>query len=91
MIDAVREGWRAYIRDPTKANEYMGKLNPTMDAETFKASAAAQQPLIETADAQGLGLGAMTLERWQTLVRQLVDLKVIDKPVDPQSCFLQSK
>jgi NitT/TauT family transport system substrate-binding protein len=91
MIDAVREGWRAYIGDPTKANEYMGKLNPTMDAETFKASAAAQQPLIETADAQGLGLGAMTLERWQTLVRQLVDLKVIDKPVDPQSCFLQSK
>jgi NitT/TauT family transport system substrate-binding protein len=87
MIDAVREGWRAYIGDPTKANEYMGKLNPTMDAETFKASAAAQQPLIETADAQGLGLGAMTLERWQTLVRQLVDLKVIDKPVDPQSCF----
>ena len=32
MIDAVREGWQAYLADPAKANEYMGRLNPTMDA-----------------------------------------------------------
>jgi hypothetical protein len=36
-----------------------------------------------------LGLGAMTLDRWQTLVQQLVELKVIDKPVDPQTSFAQ--
>jgi NitT/TauT family transport system substrate-binding protein len=87
MIDAVREGWQAYLSDPTKANEYMGKLNPTMDAQTFKDSAAAQQPLIENTETKRLGLGAMTLDRWQTLVQQLVDLKVIDKPVDAHSCF----
>jgi NitT/TauT family transport system substrate-binding protein len=89
MIDAVREGWQAYLTDPAKANEYMGKLNPTMDAQTFKDSAAAQKPLIEGADTKRLGLGVMTLDRWQTLVQQLVDLKVIDKPVDAQSCFAE--
>jgi NitT/TauT family transport system substrate-binding protein len=87
MIDAVREGWQAYLADPAKANEYMGRLNPTMDAQTFKDSAAAQKPLIESAETQRLALGAMTLERWQTLVQQLVELRVIDKSVDAQRCF----
>jgi NitT/TauT family transport system substrate-binding protein len=89
MIDAVRAGWQSYLADPTKANEYMGKLNPTMDAETFKESAEAQKPLIESADTKRLGLGAMTLERWQTLVKQLVELRVIDKPIDAQSAFFE--
>ncbi len=89
MIDAVREGWQAYLLDPAKANEYMGRLNPTMDAQTFKESAEAQKPLIESADTKRLGLGAMTLERWQTLVRQLVELKVIDKGVDAQTNFAE--
>jgi NitT/TauT family transport system substrate-binding protein len=88
MIDAVREGWQAYLTNPAKANEYMGRLNPTMDAQTFKDSAAAQKPLIESADTKQLGLGAMTLDRWQTLVQQIVELRVIDKPVDAQASFL---
>lgn len=89
MVDAVREGWQSYLMDPAKANEYMGRLNPTMDAQTFKESAAAQKPLIESADTKRLGLGAMTLDRWQTLVQQLVELKIIDKPVKAQACFVE--
>ena len=89
MVDAVREGWEAYLTDPTKANEYMGRLNPTMDAQTFRDSAAAQKPLIESADTKRAGLGTMTLDRWQTLVQQLVELKVIDKPVDPKANFAE--
>ena len=88
MLDAVREGWQAYLTNPAKANEYMGRLNPTMDAQTFKDSAAAQKPLIKSADTKQLGLGAMTLDRWQTLVQQIVELRVIDKPVDAQASFL---
>ena len=87
MIDAVREGWQSYLADPTKINEHMGKLNPTMDSQTFKDSAEAQKPLIENTDTKRLGVGAMTLERWQTLVQQLLELKVIDKQVDPQASF----
>lgn len=87
MIDAAREGWQSYLADPTKTNEYMGRLNPTMDAQTFKDSAAAQKPLIESPDTKRLGVGAMTLDRWQTLVQQLVELNVIDKPVDALATF----
>jgi NitT/TauT family transport system substrate-binding protein len=89
MIDAVREGWRSYLADPDKTNEHMGKLNPTMDARTFAESAAAQKPLIETADAKRLGLGTMVRDRWQTLIQQLVGLKVIDKAIHAQEVFVE--
>lgn len=87
MVDAVREGWQGYLADPTKTNEHMGKLNTTMDAPTFKASAEAQKSLIETDDTKKSGIGSMNLERWQTLIQQLVDLKVIDKPLDAAALF----
>lgn len=87
MVNAVREGWEAYLADSGPANEYMGKFNPTMDARTFKDSAQAQKPLIRSADTAKYGIGAMTRERWHTLVQQLVELKLIDQAVAPESCF----
>lgn len=89
MVAAVRDGWQAYLDDADKTNEYMGKLNPTMDAQTFKESAEAQKPLIQSPDTEKLGLGAMTLARWHELVQQLVELKVIDRPVAAESCFME--
>jgi NitT/TauT family transport system substrate-binding protein len=85
MTAAVREGWATYLADPSPTNAIMQKLNPTMDAETFTASAEAQKPLVAVASTP---IGSMTLERWQTLVTQLSDLKAISNPVDPKSCFV---
>lgn len=89
MVNAVRAGWEAYLTDSGPANEYMGKLNPTMDTQTFKDSAQAQKPLIRSADTAKYGVGAMTRERWHTLVEQLVELKLIDQAVAPESCFAE--
>jgi NitT/TauT family transport system substrate-binding protein len=88
MVEAVREGWIAYVADPAKTNEAMAKLNPTMDAETFTASAESQKPLIETDSPSGSDIGNMSLDRWKTLVQQLSELKVISKPVAPEECFV---
>jgi NitT/TauT family transport system substrate-binding protein len=84
FVAAVREGWRAYLDNPGPANAVMGKLNTTMDAETFAAAAQAQAPLIETDETRSRGLGAMSRERWETLGQQLVELGIIEKapPVD---------
>lgn len=79
FVAAVREGWRSYLDDPGPANGVMGKLNTTMDAETFAAAAQAQKPLIETEETKSKGLGTMSRERWETLGRQLVELGLIDK------------
>ena len=89
MHDAVKQGWTAYLANPAPANELMAQLNQTMDAQTFIESAEAQKPLIETDETRKLGLGAMTESRWKTLIGQLLDLKVIDKPLTAEECFLE--
>ena len=91
MLQAAREGWTAYLADPTATNGDMSKLNPTMDAETLAASAAAQVPLIQTDEAKSNGLGSMTLQRWQTLVQQLKELGAIKTDVDPAKCFVTTE
>ncbi len=87
MVEAVRAGWRNYLDAPAATNAKMRELNPTMDAETFAASAESQKVLIETAETKANGLGVMTTDRWQTLIDQLTTLKVIDKPIAPAECF----
>lgn len=88
MVQAVRQGWQVYLADPSKANELMGRLNPTMDQQTFAESAEAQKSLILAEDPNGADVGVMSLQRWQTLVQQLLDLNVIDKPLPAEQCFV---
>lgn len=77
LIDAVREGWIEYLRDPGPANKLMVKLNPAMDGDTMKEAAEVQKPFILAAGASSQELGKMTVERWKTLTDQLSDIKLI--------------
>ena len=90
MVKAVAAGWRSYLSDPDPTNATMRELNPTMDEQTFTAAAEAQRPLIETDETKKSGLGVMTLERWETLCKQLVDLKVVDKAPPASVCFVSN-
>lgn len=81
------EGWAAYLKDPKPANEMMGKLNKTMNAETFAEAAEAQKPLVESEETKANRLGWMTTARWEELCKQLVDLKVVAKAPAADECF----
>ena len=74
VISAVRSGWESYLKNPDLTNAMMMKLNPSLDAATFKKSAEVQIPYIQT---KGSRLGEMTEERWSQLYQQLVELKVL--------------
>ena len=89
LVLALQEGWRAYLDDPAPANAIMGGLNQEMDAETFRLGAEAQEPLIENDFTRQHGLGAMSLERWTALSKQLRELGLLDRDVDPKSCFAE--
>jgi NitT/TauT family transport system substrate-binding protein len=89
MVAAVREGWQAYLADPAATNAAMHELNPTLDPQTFAESAEAQKPLIEVEGGDLTKVGSMTLERWRTLIEQLVDLGVIQQAIAPESCFVE--
>jgi NitT/TauT family transport system substrate-binding protein len=86
MVAAVRGGWQHYLEDPAPTNKAMQALNKAMSAQTFAQSAQAQVPLINPAGTERLG--AMTLQRWQTLVDQLVGIKAIPKPVPAAELFV---
>ena len=88
MILALREGWRAYLDDPSATNAVMGGLNREMDAHTFADAARVQHDLVETADTKKTALGEMTNARWQALGQQLVGLDVIKKAPPPEECFV---
>ncbi len=79
MVEAVKEGWVSYVADPTAANQTMQKLNPTMTAETFAASAAAQKTLIVPEGTASDGIGQMTDKRWQTLASDMKRIGSIDE------------
>ena len=83
VVAASREGWKVYLADPKPANAAMAALNKTMDAETFVASANAQEALLQSDDTKQNGFGAMRRERWETLGKQLEDLAIIDRAPSP--------
>jgi FixJ family two-component response regulator len=86
MIAAVRSGWNDYLEKPEETNNAMQALNKAMSTDTFTHSAQAQQSLIKTDNTARIG--EMTLARWQTLGDQLLDLKIIQKPVSAKDLFI---
>ncbi|WP_413574450.1 ABC transporter substrate-binding protein [Bdellovibrio sp. HCB290] len=84
MIEATRLGWQGYLKDPVKTNQHMSKLNKSLDLATFNKGAEIQKPLIE---AKGQLLGQMTADRWETMVKQLKELKQIKTSPAAQDLF----
>jgi NitT/TauT family transport system substrate-binding protein len=87
MVTAVRDGWRAYLKDPKPTNTKMHEMNPSMDVATFAEVAEAQRPFIENDDTATRGLGSMTRERWEKLIGQLQGLGDIPNAIPPEDCF----
>ena len=87
MVAAVREGLRIYLDDPKPTNVHMQQLNPTMPLDLFTETSEVQKPLIETEETRRSGLGVMTKERWETLIKQLKDLGDIEKAPAAEECF----
>lgn len=88
MVQAVREGWEHYLKQPDETNALMNRLNPSMDAKTFKAVADLQKKFIVNADTRKHGLGSMREDRWRKLSEQLFDLKLIKKKKAPSDYFI---
>ena len=83
VVAALREGWEAYLRDPGPSNAIMLPMNTGETAESFVKAADRQVELIRT-DA---GLGVMSLERWEKLISQMRQVKLIDESIDAAGCY----
>lgn len=73
MVEACERGWQHYLRSPAETNRYIAGLNPEMDLDILLFGARAIRPLAESEHTARQGLGTMSLDRWTTLEKQLVE------------------
>ncbi len=77
MVAACREGWQKYLESPQDTNAKILSLNTErMTKEALDYGVEKLKPLCQVE--AGKELGHMTLERWQKLVEQFVELKLVD-------------
>lgn len=88
VVEAVRKGWQQYLDQPLGTNKKMVQLNPGMDLPMMNDSADVQKALIVK---DGQALGEMTHGRWEELIQQLHELKVIEIKPLPENLFRNLK
>lgn len=89
MTRACIKGWKTYFTDPLETNEHLQSLNPELSPGVLSYGVQAIKPLT---DVDQPSYGQMTLERWQTLTDQLVELGMLKKDaVRPEDCFHEAK
>lgn len=78
MVQACREGWQKYLESPDETNAAILALNPErMTAEALAYGAEQLEPLCTPNPNETPEFGGMSRERWQTLVDQFIELKLI--------------
>ena len=88
MTAASVAGWRHYLHSPAKSNQEINRLNPLMDLEILGYGASESIPLVTDDSVRLGGVGAMSLQRWETLTQQLEKAELIEPgSVDPKSAF----
>jgi NitT/TauT family transport system substrate-binding protein len=89
FVAASIKGWREYLQDPSAANATVLKLNPALNSQwvEFTWKALRDGHFVAGADSSGAQFGAMTADRWNTMYKQLVDLKMITNQFDPASAY----
>jgi len=77
------------MTDPTAANAMIEKLNPALNPDwaLYSYNALKSGHFITGDDPTGAQTGQLDPARWTTLYHQLLDLHVIQKPIDPTTAY----
>ena len=68
FVDATIKGWMSYLTaDPAPGDAMIKQINPDMKDDTmaYARDAMMKNGMVSSGDAATLGIGAMTMERWQ--------------------------
>lgn len=78
LVEAVSEGWDAYLADPGPVNDRIAELNPDFTPRTLELAVAALPAFVRSETTDEHRIGWMTADRWNTFVDQLIELGEID-------------
>ncbi|WP_407652621.1 ABC transporter substrate-binding protein [Aporhodopirellula aestuarii] len=87
FVEATRQGWVNYLKSPAQANEQILAANKHgMTAEVLQFGAEQMRTLAYPEETTQFG--EMTLDRWESLVNEMAELKVISPDaVRAEDCF----
>ena len=89
MVQACQEGWRQYLESPAETNKFILTQNEHgLTDEALVYGVEKMKPLCINDTVTLEKVGSMTSDRWEVLVKQMADLKLIDpSKVKANDCF----
>jgi NitT/TauT family transport system substrate-binding protein len=88
FVRASLRGWHEYLNDPAPTHALISQLNPALTPDWMQFSwRALRDGHFVRDDRSGSQLGEIRPERWATMYKQLLDLKVIEKPFDSTTAY----
>ncbi len=89
FVDASIKGWYSYLADPTLGNELIQKDNPEMtDAQlAYSVAKMKEYGIVVSGDAEKLGIGAMTDQRWQAFFDNMAQAGVYKPDTDFKQAY----
>ena len=85
FVDASIKGWYSYLDgDPTPGNELIKQANPEMTDEqiAYGIEKMKEYGIVVSGDAESLGIGAMTDDRWRSFFETLAEQGVFNPETD---------
>ena len=80
-------GWKAYLAAPGPTNALLQKLNPALNPDWMNFSYQALRDGHFITGDDNAHTGQFDPTRWTTMSQQLLDLKVIQKPIEPTTAY----
>lgn len=89
FVDASIKGWYSYFEDPTPANALIQQDNPEMsdDQIAYGVEKMQEYGIVMSGDAEAMGIGAMTRDRWQSFFDTMATAGVYDPNIDFSQAF----
>ncbi len=84
---AFMKGWSYSKQNPDEALAVFLKANPNVDPVYAKLKLPAVLGLTDSDDVKKNGLGYSTKAGWETMQRGLIDMKLMDAPIDVAKVF----
>lgn len=89
FVDASIKGWYSYLEDPAPGNELIKKDNPKMSDQqiAFGIDKLKEYGIIVSGDAEKMGIGAMTQERWKAFYDSMTQAEVFKPGLNYEDAF----